>query len=251
MLMWLPMFMRLTLEGMYFLVEKGRNTQNYLTHISRVSIIFVVVALSIAFLLRNKDKKMVTFGYIGALTSITTVLSFSYAYQYVWNYSGFANLYELGNGTVAMDTIMYGKLPIVDYFSAHALGDVWTKILYCVIHNDINGIFVAAIGIHESAWGTSKIAIQKNNLFGYGAYDSNPYNVAYNFSNYSESIDLLARVFVKYYLNPAGTSIYGGEKAVGTYYNGATLNGVNTKYASDKNWANAVFSYMQYLYNKL
>ena len=116
---------------------------------------------------------------------------------------------------------------------------------------NINGIFVASVGIHESAWGTSKIAVQKNNLFGYGAYDSNPYNGAYNFSNYSESIDLLARVFVKYYLNPAGTSIYGGEKAVGSYYNGATLKGINTKYASDKNWANAVFSHMQYLYNKL
>ena len=116
---------------------------------------------------------------------------------------------------------------------------------------NINGIFVASVGIHESGWGTSKIAVQKNNLFGYGAYDSNPYNGAYNFSNYSESIDLLARVFVKYYLNPAGTSIYGGEKAVGSYYNGATLKGINTKYASDKNWANAVFSHMQYLYNKL
>ena len=116
---------------------------------------------------------------------------------------------------------------------------------------NINGIFVAAVGIHESAWGTSKIALQKNNLFGYGAYDSNPYNGAYEFSNYSESIDLLARVFVKYYLNSSGTSIYGGEKAVGIYYNGATLSGVNTKYASDKNWANAVFSHMKYLYNKL
>ena len=116
---------------------------------------------------------------------------------------------------------------------------------------NINGIFVAAVGIHESSWGTSKIALQKNNLFGYGAYDSNPYNGAYEFSNYSESIDLLARVFVKYYLNPSGTSIYGGEKAVGTYYNGATLTGVNTKYASDKNWASAVFSHMKYLYNKL
>ena len=116
---------------------------------------------------------------------------------------------------------------------------------------NINGIFVAAVGIHESGWGTSKIAMQKNNLFGYGAYDSNPYNGAYNFSNYSESIDLLARVFVKYYLNPAGTSIYGGEKAVGSYYNGATVKGINTKYASDKNWANAVFSHTQYLYNKL
>ena len=116
---------------------------------------------------------------------------------------------------------------------------------------NINGIFVAAVGIHESSWGTSKIALQKNNLFGYGAYDSNPYNGAYNFSNYSESIDLISRVFVKYYINPKGTSIYGGEKAVGTYYNGSNLSCINKKYASDSNWANAVYSHMKYLYNKL
>ena len=116
---------------------------------------------------------------------------------------------------------------------------------------NINGVFVAAVAIHESAWGTSKISLEKKNLFGYGAYDSNPYNSAYTFSDYSESIDLLARVFVKYYLNPKGTSIYDGETATGSYYNGATLTGVNTKYATDKNWANSVYKHMQYLYNKL
>lgn len=116
---------------------------------------------------------------------------------------------------------------------------------------NINGLFVAAVGIHESNWGTSKIANQKHNLFGYGAYDSNPYNGAYQFSNYSESIDLISRVFVKYYINPKGTSIYGGETASGKYYNGATLSGINQRYATDKNWANGVYKNMQYLYNKL
>ncbi len=61
---------------------------------------------------------------------------------------------------------------------------------------NINGMFVAAVGIHESAWGTSKISRDKNNLFGYGAYDSNPYNGAYTFDNYDESIDLVSRVFL-------------------------------------------------------
>lgn len=116
---------------------------------------------------------------------------------------------------------------------------------------NINGIFVAAIGIHESGWGTSKISLNKGNLFGYGAYDSSPYNSAYNFTDYSESIDLIARVLVKYYLNPKGTSIYDGQVAAGTYYNGPTLSGVNTRYATDKNWANAVYNHMKYLYNKL
>lgn len=115
---------------------------------------------------------------------------------------------------------------------------------------DINGIFVAAVGIHECAWGTSKISKNKYNLFGYGAYDSNPYNGAYTFESYSESIDLISRVFVKYYLNPKGTSIYDGKKASGKYYNGNTLSAVNEKYATDKNWANAVYKHMKYLYKK-
>jgi len=116
---------------------------------------------------------------------------------------------------------------------------------------NINGIFVAAIGIHESAWGTSKIAKDKTNLFGYGAFDSNPYNGAYTFSSYSESIDLMARVLTKYYLNPAGTPIYNSETAKGTYYNGSTVTGVNTRYATDKNSANAVYKYIKYLYEKI
>lgn len=116
---------------------------------------------------------------------------------------------------------------------------------------NINGLFIAAIGIHESAWGTSKIARDKNNLFGYGAYDSNPYNGAYTFTTYAESIDLMARILTKYYLNPAGTQIYNSETAKGTYYNGPTVSGVNVRYATDKNWANAVYKYIKYLYEKI
>lgn len=116
---------------------------------------------------------------------------------------------------------------------------------------NINGVFLAAVAIHESNWGTSKIAKDKNNLFGYGASDSSPYNNAKTFSDYAEGIDLVARVFVKYYLNPAGTSIYNGETANGKYYNGSTLSAVNKKYASDSNWANSVYKWMSYLYNRL
>ena len=116
---------------------------------------------------------------------------------------------------------------------------------------NINGIFVAAVAIHESGWGTSSISKNKKNLFGYGAYDSDPSGSAYTFQSYAEGIDLVSRVFIKYYLNPKGTPIYGGETATGTYYEGATLTAVNKRYATDKNWANAVFKWMTYLYNKL
>ena len=116
---------------------------------------------------------------------------------------------------------------------------------------NINGLFVAAIAIHESGWGTSSISLSKKNLFGYQAYDRDPGGNAANFATYAEGIDLVARVLVKYYLNPAGTQIYGGETAVGSYYHGSTVTAVNKSYATDKNWANGVYKWMLYLYNKL
>ncbi len=115
----------------------------------------------------------------------------------------------------------------------------------------INGVFVAAIGIHESAWGTSKIARDKKNLFGYGAYDMSAYSSAYSYNGYAAGIDMIARVLVKHYLNPKGTSIYDGEKATGRFYNGKTLTAVNKRYATDKNWSSSVYKWMQYLYKKL
>ena len=116
---------------------------------------------------------------------------------------------------------------------------------------NINGLFVASIGIHESAWGNSTIAQNKNNLFGYGSYDSDPYNMSFSFDTYSKGIETVAQVLVKYYLNPFGTDIYDGQKAIGSYYNGNTIKAVNTRYASDPDWNVKVFNTMKSLYNKI
>ena len=116
---------------------------------------------------------------------------------------------------------------------------------------NVNGLFIAAIGINESGWGTSNIALTKKNLFGYGAYDNDPFNSSYTFETYEDGIDLVARVMAKHYLNPAGTKIYGEEMATGKYYNGPTISAVNIRYATDTEWAKKVFTYMEYLYNKL
>lgn len=116
---------------------------------------------------------------------------------------------------------------------------------------NINGVFLAAIAVHESAWGTSSIARNKNNLFGYAAYDRDPYNSASNFSSYSEGIDLVARVLMKNYLNPSGEQLPDGSIASGKFYNGKTISAVNKRYATDKNWANCVYKWMEKLYNNI
>lgn len=116
---------------------------------------------------------------------------------------------------------------------------------------NINGIFLAALGMHESNWGTSTIAQEKRNLFGYGAYDSSAYESSFEFESYEEGIETVAKSLVKNYLNEAGTEIYDGETASGTYYNGATLAGVNIRYASDTNWATRIYNIMVSLYENL
>ena len=115
----------------------------------------------------------------------------------------------------------------------------------------LNGLFIAAIGIHESNWGTSNISGQKKNLFGYGSYDSSAYESAYTFESYEYGIDMVAKVMVKYYLNPEGVEIFDDEVSTGIYYNGPTVSGVNVRYASDPNWATRVYEIMVSLYEKL
>ena len=115
----------------------------------------------------------------------------------------------------------------------------------------INGVFLAAVGIHESAWGTSSLAQDKKNLFGYTAYDRDPYNSATAFESYEDAINTVAEALSKRYLHVSGTNIAEGIVATGTYFNGTTVKSVNIKYASDEAWAEKVFNYMQYLYNRL
>ena len=116
---------------------------------------------------------------------------------------------------------------------------------------NLNGVFLAAMGIHESQWGTSRIAVDKKNLFGYGAYDSDAYTYSFEFEDYTEGIELVAKVLVKHYLNTTGTPVYDGELATGKYYNGPNVSGVNVRYATDTNWANAIYTIMENLYKKL
>lgn len=138
-LMWLPAMIRAALEGIYILTERGRNIARYFTYLCRTALIILVLAVFIVWLIRKKNWNLSAFGYIGAIISYTAIGFFPYNYQYVFSYSSFNNLYELSNDAVAMDTCLYGKLPIVDYFSAHALDDVWTKLVYYLINGDIKG----------------------------------------------------------------------------------------------------------------
>ena len=55
-----------------------------------------------------------------------------------------------------------------------------------------------------------------------------------------DAINTVAQALSKNYLTPSGS-----------FYYGKTMEAVNTKYASDSGWHEKVYSYMEYLYDKL
>lgn len=95
----------------------------------------------------------------------------------------------------------------------------------------VNAYYLIAHAAWESNWGKSKISREKNNLFGYMAYDKNPYASAHGFVNKEESIEKVAQYISENYLD---------EK--GEYYCGPHLRGMNENYATDKNWKKGIAS---------
>ncbi len=90
----------------------------------------------------------------------------------------------------------------------------------------INALILAAIIVHESMWGKSAIARDKNNLAGLGAYDGSAYSSAMSFPTQADSIYFLADLLSRNYVSPGGR-----------HYNGPDLIGIAKSYASDPYWA--------------
>jgi beta-N-acetylglucosaminidase len=103
----------------------------------------------------------------------------------------------------------------------------------------INALFIAGVSAHESGWGTSALAKNKNNLFGFQAYDNNV-SSAKKFSNKEECIDYVAGYIARNYLNKNGR-----------YHHGFTIGSINKSYASDQKWQFKVFNTMKEILKKI
>ncbi|MDL2276157.1 glucosaminidase domain-containing protein [Breznakia sp. OttesenSCG-928-G09] len=108
-----------------------------------------------------------------------------------------------------------------------------------------NALLMMAVAANESAWGSSTIAQQKNNLFGHAAYDSAPGGSSTAYANPQTSIYVHAKSFISEgYLDPCdGSTASSGFRdsvcLLGRYYGshlGDKASGINVKYASDPYW---------------
>lgn len=101
----------------------------------------------------------------------------------------------------------------------------------------VNALLTLSVAINESGWGTSKIARNKNNLFGMGAIDSDPYNGAYSYPSTRESVLDFTRNFISNgYANPRDWRYWGS-------FLGNKNLGANVQYASDPFWGEKAASF--------
>ena len=92
-----------------------------------------------------------------------------------------------------------------------------------------NALMMFGTAMNESANGTSNIAMDKNNLFGYGAADSCAYDCAYSYNSVRDSIMDYAQKTGNNY------SLATGKYYYGSHY-GNKSSGRNVKYATDPYW---------------
>ena len=98
---------------------------------------------------------------------------------------------------------------------------------------------LAAICAHESGWGTSRLAREKCNMAGLGAYDGSEYSSGITFDSRGESVMFLARLLATHYA-PGGKHFGGSHD----------LQGIGVRYASDPRWAAKVAGCMKIIFNR-
>lgn len=93
----------------------------------------------------------------------------------------------------------------------------------------VNAILLMSIAKLESNYGRSKIAMDKNNLFGFMAYDNSPYSSAKSYETKADSIYDAAKHLSKNYLTQGAP-----------YFNGYSVDDIGKSYSTSSGWAREV-----------
>ncbi|WP_461365068.1 glucosaminidase domain-containing protein [Candidatus Darwinibacter acetoxidans] len=119
--------------------------------------------------------------------------------------------------TMPLDTPSgYSAARFERVFAGTALAGIGEALVAAEEEIGVNGVVLAGIIIHESGWGTSRLARERNNLAGLGAYDGREYAYSMTFGSRENCIMFLARLL--------------RDKP-------GTLEQVGRWYASDPRWA--------------
>jgi beta-N-acetylglucosaminidase len=130
--------------------------------------------------------------------------------------------------------------PTIDEFFAgqdtdrQHLRGIGPAVMEAARKNAINATYIVAHAILETGWGRSRICREKNNLFGWGAEDSDPYGGAKRFDSREDCIAFVMGRVDALYLQPTGR-YFEMSPCLGT-----KRYGMNVHYASDPTWGSDI-----------
>ena len=125
-----------------------------------------------------------------------------------------------------------------------ALYDLAPTYLQAENEYGVNALFIIALSAHESSWGTSKRAVEDNNLTGFGVFFDS--SIGLNSKSKNENILRTTSWLKNQYLNTKGL-----------YYKGTSIEAVNKSYAKNADgsvnteWSAGIKKIANNLYNEL
>lgn len=102
----------------------------------------------------------------------------------------------------------------------------------------VNALFLVGISAIESGWGTSKRAINDNNLTGFGVYSDSSKGI--NSTSKEANLLLTAATLKKNYLTPGGS-----------YFKGYSIQDVNKSYCVLSSWSGQINNAINQILNKI
>ena len=99
----------------------------------------------------------------------------------------------------------------------------------------VNALYMMGLAAEESGYGTSNYAVKRNNLYGWGAVDSNP-DLAKHFETKYSATLFVASKLKQNYLTEGGA-----------YHEGYSARSVDVHYCTDKKHADKIVSCINYL----
>jgi len=130
----------------------------------------------------------------------------------------------------------FAKQPVKN----RSLQGIGTAVMAASEKYGIHAAYIVAHAILETGWGTAKIYKEKNNLFGWGAFDDSPYESAGKFPSREDCIDFVLGRINSLYLT-SGAKYYHTAPCVGAGYGSAGY-GMNRYYSTDPDWGPQIAS---------
>lgn len=137
-MVWLPFILCLSLEGMYVCIGRGVRINHSYAVVCIVGIAWIALALFLSCIRKNNKEQISLSSYVGFLCSLGAMNGFP-GFSSRLDYYLPEHLFEMGNTTGFVDTIISKDWLGANYFSAHMLSDSLSRMIYYLFNKDLYG----------------------------------------------------------------------------------------------------------------